>query len=84
MNEQELIDLGFSRVDVLDSESQNGYDYYFYIKEYCDGLSLHSIDSIDVKDDVWPLSSYEIPAIKIVERIHFDQFIEILDNIICE
>jgi hypothetical protein len=31
MTEQDLIDLGFDKVEVLDDESQNGYDYYYYI-----------------------------------------------------
>ena len=50
---------------------------------YCDDITLHSIDSIDVKDDVWIISSYEISSIKIESKNHLDQFIEVLDNIIC-
>lgn len=84
MTEKDLIDLGFERTDIPDSESQNGYNYYFYSKQYCDDITLFSTDSIDVKDDVWKLSCYEIPAIEIVEKPHYEQFIEILDNIICE
>jgi len=84
MTEQELINLGFERVDVLDDESQNGYDYYYYSRQYCDDITLYSTDSVDVKDNVWKLSCYEIPAIQIVDKLHLEQFIDILDNIICE
>lgn len=42
MTEQEIINLGFEKVEVLDSESQNGYDYYYYMLELMPGLSLHT------------------------------------------
>jgi len=83
MTEQELIDLGFERVDILDDESQNGYDYYYYQKELCSGLVLYSTDSIDVVNDVWSLKSFEIPALHITDPGHYDQFLEIISNIIC-
>ena len=83
MREQELIDLGFEKVDILDDESQNGYDYYYYHKELCSGILLHSTDNIDVIDDKWSLKSFEIPALNITEKVHYDQFLEIMDNITC-
>jgi hypothetical protein len=83
MSEQELIDLDFERVDILDDESQNGYNYYYYHKELCSGVLLHSTDNIDVIDDKWSLKSFEIPALNIIERVHYDQFLEIMDNITC-
>ena len=42
MTEQEIIDLGFEKVEVLDDESQNGYDYYYYMIDLMPGLSLHT------------------------------------------
>ena len=30
MTENDLTDLGFNKVEVNDSVSQNGYDYYYY------------------------------------------------------
>lgn len=83
MTEQELIDLGFERVDILDEESQNGYDYYFYQKEICDQIALHSTDNTDVKNDSWELNCFEIPAICIKTKEHFLQFLEIMDLITC-
>lgn len=83
MTEQELIDLGFERVDILDEESQNGYDYYFYQKEIYDQIALHSTDNTDVKNDSWELNCFEIPAICIKTKEHFLQFLEIMDLITC-
>lgn len=42
MTEERLIELGFSKIEVLDAESQNGYDYYYYELEILPGLSLNS------------------------------------------
>ena len=83
MTEQELIELGFQKVDILDTDSQNGYDYYYYHKELCSGILLHSTDSLDVKDDNWSLKSFDIPALNITDRIHYEQFLEIIGNITC-
>lgn len=83
MTEEELIDLGFEQVAVLNEESQNGYDYYFYQKELCDNLVLHSTDSIDVVNNNWYLTSHDIPAIRIESKEHFMQFLEIMDLITC-
>ena len=83
MTEQELIDLGFEKVTITDDESQNGYDYYYYQKEMCSGLVLHSSDSVDTKGDNWILMCFEIPSINIVTRNHYDEFAMVMGNIIC-
>ena len=83
MTEEELIDLGFEKISITDDESQNGYDYYYYQKEMCSGVVLHSSDSIDTKGDNWTLKCFEIPAISISTKDHYDQFLEVMNNIIC-
>jgi hypothetical protein len=83
MTENELVDLGFEKVEITNDESQNGYDYYYYQKELCSGVLLHSTDNIDVVDDKWSLKSFEIPALNITQRVHYDQFLEIMGNITC-
>jgi hypothetical protein len=83
MTEQEIIELGFEKVDILHNESQNGYNYYFYQKELCDQIVLHSTDSIDVKNDSWEINCFEIPSIRIRNKEHFLQFLEIMDLITC-
>lgn len=54
MTEQEIINLGFEKVEVLDSESQNGYDYYYYMLELMPGLSLHT-SCDDESSDGWKI-----------------------------
>jgi hypothetical protein len=83
MTEQELIDLDFEKVEITDHDSQNGYDYYYYQKELCSGVELHSTDNIDVEDDYWVLKSFDIPAIEIRSMEHYKQFLEVMNNIIC-
>jgi len=83
MTENELVDLGFEKVEITNDESQNGYDYYYYQKELCSGVLLHSTDNIDVVDDKWSLKSFEIPALNITEKVHYEHFLEIIGNITC-
>jgi len=83
MTEQELIELGFDKVCITDNESQNGFDYYYYQKELCENVVLHSVDSTEVKNDNWYLRCWDIPAIKIQSKLHYSEFINVLNNIIC-
>jgi hypothetical protein len=83
MSEQELVDFGFEKVEITDDDSQNGYDYYYYQKEMCSGIILHSTDNVDVEDDQWTLKAFEIPAIEIKSKDHYLHFLEVMKNIIC-
>jgi len=83
MTEEDLIDLGFDQVHITNSESDNGYDYYYYQKELCSGVTMHSTDSIDVEDNNWVIRTFDIPAIEIRTREHYIQFLEIMGNITC-
>lgn len=59
MTEQELINLGFDRVEVLDSESQNGYDYYYYVLDLLPGLTLISSNDNDNDDNNWKVYNFD-------------------------
>jgi hypothetical protein len=83
MTEQELVDFGFDKVEIQDKDSQNGYDYYYYHKELCSGILLHSTDNLDVVDNHWSLKSFDIPALNINDKVHYLQFLEIIGNITC-
>jgi hypothetical protein len=83
MTEEDLIDLGFNQMHIADTQSQNGYDYYFYQKEICDHIVLYSTDSIDVEDNNWTVRCWDIPAIRIYSREHYMQFLEVINNITC-
>jgi hypothetical protein len=59
MTENELIDLGFNKIDVQDIESDNGYDYYYYSYEVFDNLILISNDSDRAQNDQWTVYNLE-------------------------
>lgn len=84
MTEKELIKLKFKKIIITDKESDNGYDFYFYQKQYCSDLTLCTTDSIEVENDVWKVSTWEIPAISIITKKDYNAFIKILDIIICD
>ena len=59
MKEKELIDFGFDKVEVKDSESQNGYDYYYYVLDLLPGLSLISSASDESLDGKWKVFNFD-------------------------
>jgi hypothetical protein len=61
MTENELIDLGFQKVEINDADSQNGYDYFYYILQVFDNLTLSSTDSDVVKDGEWFVHNLDWP-----------------------
>lgn len=61
MTEEELIKLGFNKVEIKHADSQNGYDYYYYIFEVFSGLTLCSVDSDMVDDEGWVVTNLEWP-----------------------
>jgi hypothetical protein len=59
MTEQELVEFGFDKVEVSDDESQNGYDYYYYILDLLPGLSLISSASDESLDGEWKVYNFD-------------------------
>jgi hypothetical protein len=85
MTENELIKHGFKKEISSDLESNNGYDYYYYILELCEGVCLVSTESDLVKDDNWGVICYEIPALKIETEENLINFLEVMEKLIsCE
>jgi hypothetical protein len=77
MTENDLIDLGFNKVEVKDSESQNGYNYYYFVFEVFNNLTLNSIDSDRVEKDNWYVYNLEWPdQFRINDKEHFIQFLQ--------
>lgn len=84
MTEQELIDAGFEKQEANHLETGNGYDYYYYILELCEGICLISSESdLIVNENDWSLKSFDVPGINIKTVEHLNAFIEVLNNIIC-
>ena len=79
MTEEEIIDLGFEKVDILHDESQNGYDYYYYHKEVVPNLALHSTDSDDVQNNHWQLKCFEISSVQISTSEEYLRFVNAIN-----
>jgi hypothetical protein len=84
MTEEWLIDEGFEKTIIPHAESDNGYDYYYYAKELCDGIDLYTTDSVDVVDDNWEIKCWEIPSLVIRESEHYHQLRQLVSVLICE
>jgi hypothetical protein len=50
MTEEELINLGFEKQIITDAESQNGYDYYYYLLELTKNFILFSSGDDEVEN----------------------------------
>ncbi len=69
MTENELELLGFEKRAVLNEESGNGYDYYFYLKNVA-GVVFVSCANDELADDNW--------YVKIIDaRTKFESFGEV-------
>jgi hypothetical protein len=77
MKENDLIDLGFNKVEVTNSESQNGYDYYYYTFEVFDNLTLISVDSDSVENEEWYVYNLDWPdEFRMHTKEHVIHFLE--------
>ena len=81
MTEQELINAGFEKQEAKNAETGNGYDYYYYILELCEGITLMSEDNDRVKDNNWEVRSFDIPALKIKYSYQLKYFIDLMRTI---
>ena len=87
MTEQQLIDLGFERNDVLPEES--GYDkpYYFYDYDICTskgektGLSFISSANDEVKDGNWSVDIFDYDFLRISDIEDLKTLITILKKV---
>ena len=61
MTENDLTILGFNKVEIKDLDTQNGYDYFYYVLDVFDNLTLCSVDSDVVEDDNWYVTNLDWP-----------------------
>jgi len=78
MKEKELISLGFKRVEVPDSESNNGYDYYYYRLKVTPEIEMVSCDSDAIEEDGWYVKNFDWPGVVIVEINDLKELIRLL------
>jgi hypothetical protein len=70
MTEQELIEAGFERVDVLTEESGDKNDYYYYSLKLNSDFVLISDESDEIVNSQWQVYCYEIDVtIKDIEDV---------------
>lgn len=82
MTEKDLVNYSFIKTLVKNADSSNGYDYYYYTLDLCDGISLISSESDKVKDNDWRVTSFEIPAMSIKTVEHMNAFIDLVKILI--
>lgn len=82
MIENELIEHGFQKEIIFDLDSNNGYDYYYYILELCDGFSLVSKASDEIKNDDWAVTSFDLPALEIKTEETLINFLNVMRTVI--
>lgn len=67
MTEEELIEEGFERIDILIEESGDKNDYHYYIFSFGNGFTLYSSENIDSPGNKW--------------RVTFDEFSDNITDI---
>ena len=77
MTEQELVEFGFDKVEVSDDESQNGYDYYYYILDLLPGLSLISSASDESLDGEWKVYNFDWDTKAELNRYSIEHLIQV-------
>jgi hypothetical protein len=80
MTEQDLIDLGFEKTDLIDLglEGINEDTFYYYALDLVRGLELISNDSDDLVDGKWYVELYEADRIRFVDKENLEEFITIV------
>jgi hypothetical protein len=73
MKEQDLIDLGFKRVEDFDGDET----FYYYDLDLVEGFSLISNDSDNAKEG-WYVELFDVDGIRFVEREKLEEFINVV------
>jgi len=73
--------INFEKQIVTALESGNEKDYYYYILEVCDGITLFSSDSTEIVNNNWYIKCFEIPSIKIESVEKLTEFLELINGI---
>ena len=81
MTEKELIEAGFEKQEANSIDTNNGFDYYYYELDLCEGIYLVSTESDEVENDNWCIKSFDIPALRIETKAHLDEFLELVKTL---
>ena len=81
MTENDLINLGFNKIEINNVDSQNGYDYYYYTFEIFENLILSSVDSDRVENNNWYVINFDWPKqFKLSTKTEVFNFIQFIKN----
>lgn len=82
MTEEHLIAAGFKKQEANHLETGNGYDYYYYTLEVCEGINLISSDSDEFNDNFWIVKSFDIPELYIEYFTDLREFINVVRKVL--
>ena len=77
MTEEQLIRLGFERVDISSEESGEN-SYYYYAYELVNGFGLITPANDELENDKWFVEVFEFPDLKLKE---YDKLITFMNSI---
>jgi hypothetical protein len=77
MTEEQLIGLGFERVDISSEESGEN-SYYYYAYELVNGFGLITPANDELENDKWFVEVFEFPDLKLKE---YDKLITFMKSI---
>lgn len=80
MTEQDIIDLGFERVDVTAGESGYPEDWYYYIYDFTDNLCLISCDNNEAQLEGWYIELFEETKIRFTDIYDVQELIKIINR----
>jgi len=77
MTEHELGLLGFEKTVITDEESDNGYDFHFYVYSVVKGLTFVSCANDEAELDDFATENWSVTIAETVPPIKFDKFGEL-------
>ena len=78
MIEKDIIDAGFERIDIP-AESARDKAFYYYTYDFTSAFGLITPASDEVEDE-WFVEVFEVPEIKIKDRVDLFDFIETINK----
>lgn len=79
MKEQDIIDLGFERVDITKEQSGHEDDWHYYTYDFTSGFSLITQANDEVVDNKWFVEVFETdPTIRFTDKKPIETLIKII------
>lgn len=78
MSEENLISLGFEKVDVTVEESGYSKDWYYYTYDFSKGFGLISCDNDEAEKDGWYVEIFEAEDIRFTSYQDLSTLIRII------